>query len=216
MINLDEYLKNFEIKVEASFKNRVVFIGIQGSYGRKEANEKSDLDLVLILDELSYDDLVIYDKLLNSLPHRDKICGFISGMPELLCWDAADLFQFYYDTATIKGDISWMENKITKRDVRRTLHKAACDIYHMAVHNGIHRKDPNLLKDTYKNAIFALQAKVYLEKGEYIKRHKDLFKVVEGIDKEICFINENNIKQSFEMLIETIIKWSKEVIIKYK
>ena len=77
MTNLDEYLKNFEIKVEASFKNRVVFIGIQGSYGRKEANEKSDLDLVLILDELSYDDLVIYDKLLNSLPHRDKICGFM-------------------------------------------------------------------------------------------------------------------------------------------
>ncbi len=34
---------------------------------------------------------------------REKICGFISGKEELLSWEKADVFQFYYDTEPLVG-----------------------------------------------------------------------------------------------------------------
>ena len=41
--------------------------------------------------------------MLDSLPDRELICGFLSGKEELLNWEPSDLFQFYYDTKPLKG-----------------------------------------------------------------------------------------------------------------
>lgn len=54
------------------FGSRIWFIGLQGSYGRNEASEQSDIDVVLILDQVSAEDLHTYGKVLDSLPAREK------------------------------------------------------------------------------------------------------------------------------------------------
>ncbi|MCI8733343.1 MAG: nucleotidyltransferase domain-containing protein, partial [Clostridia bacterium] len=84
MIDVKTWIKEFTNKVEQTFSNRVWFIGLQGSYGRGEATQTSDIDAVVILDELRINDLKVYRDMLDTLPNRELICGFISGKDELL------------------------------------------------------------------------------------------------------------------------------------
>ena len=57
---LDQWLKNFTHIITNNFPKKIVFIGIQGSYAREEANENSDIDVVVIFDKLSYHDIKCY------------------------------------------------------------------------------------------------------------------------------------------------------------
>ena len=105
MIDISTWMQKFVQTLNETFANRIWFVGLQGSYSRGEATEASDIDIVIILDELSSFDIQTYNAMLDSLPHRELICGFVSGKDELLNWEPSDLFQFYYDTTPIKGSL---------------------------------------------------------------------------------------------------------------
>nr|MDE5601264.1 nucleotidyltransferase domain-containing protein [Clostridia bacterium] len=150
MIDIETWLKSFTAKVEQTFHGRVWFIGLQGSYGRGEATDSSDIDVVVILDKLDSRDLIAYRNLIDTLPNRDLICGFISGKDELLNWEASDLFQFYFDTTPIKGSLDVLLEKIDKDAIQRAIRIGACNIYHTCVHNLIHEKSENILRSLYK------------------------------------------------------------------
>ncbi|MDE6189304.1 MAG: nucleotidyltransferase domain-containing protein, partial [Clostridia bacterium] len=70
MVDIKTWIDSFREKVEQTFVNRVWFIGLQGSYGRGEATETSDIDVVVILDEMRAKDLKIYRDMLDTLPNR--------------------------------------------------------------------------------------------------------------------------------------------------
>ena len=53
---LENWLQDFTKKLFDKFSTRIKFIGLQGSYKRGEANADSDIDIVIILDKLSFDD----------------------------------------------------------------------------------------------------------------------------------------------------------------
>ena len=84
MIEISTWMDKFIGSLEDSFGDRVWFVGLQGSYGRGEATETSDVDVVVILDELSAQDIQTYNTMLDTLPNRELICGFVSGKQELL------------------------------------------------------------------------------------------------------------------------------------
>ena len=84
MIDITVWMQSFLQTLNETFANRVWFVGLQGSYGRGEATETSDIDVVVILDELSAADIQTYNTMLNSLPNRELICGFLSGKQEVL------------------------------------------------------------------------------------------------------------------------------------
>ena len=44
MIDITAWMQNFLKKLNITFENRVWFVGLQGSYGRGEATENSDID----------------------------------------------------------------------------------------------------------------------------------------------------------------------------
>ena len=113
MIEIDVWMSDFIHNLNEVFDNRIWFIGLQGSYGRSEATETSDIDVVVILDELSATDIQTYHNMLDTLPHRELICGFLSGKDEILNWEASDLFQFYHDTTPIKGSLDELSLFIT-------------------------------------------------------------------------------------------------------
>ncbi|MBQ2945731.1 MAG: nucleotidyltransferase domain-containing protein, partial [Clostridia bacterium] len=52
MIEITAWMKEFLQTLNETFANRVWFVGLQGSYGRGEATETSDIDIVVILDQL--------------------------------------------------------------------------------------------------------------------------------------------------------------------
>ena len=90
VIDITTWMNDFLLKLSYEFKNRVWFVGLQGSYGRGEATETSDIDIVVILDELSAMDIQIYNDMLDTLSHRELICGFLSGKKEIMIWEPSD------------------------------------------------------------------------------------------------------------------------------
>ena len=105
MIDIENWLNEYKKEINSCFGDRVIFIGLQGSYARKEATEGSDIDVVLILDKVDINDLTTYRRLVDKLPHRDLLCGFVSGRDELAFWSEYDLFQFYFDTIALQSNL---------------------------------------------------------------------------------------------------------------
>lgn len=101
--NIECFMRDFISAVKNTFKSRIVFIGLQGSRARNEETQNSDIDTVVILDKLSFDDLILYKTAIKNLPHRDKICGFISGKKELINWEKANYSSFITILCLILG-----------------------------------------------------------------------------------------------------------------
>ena len=91
MIDIEILIKKFMQSMDEAFGSRVCFVGLQGSYGRNEATENSDIDIVVILDEFNTKDIALYNSILDSMPHREKLCGFISGKNEIMNWKIGTL-----------------------------------------------------------------------------------------------------------------------------
>ena len=175
MIDITTWMQNFLQTLDETFANRVWFVGLQGSYGRGEATETSDIDVVVILNELSAADIQTYNTMLNFLPNRELICGFLSSKQEIINWEPSDLFQFCYDTTPIKGSLDEVLRVVDESAVKRAIKMGVCNIYHGCVHNMLHEKSEDILKGLYKSASFVVQAIVFLQTGTYIKHQKELF-----------------------------------------
>ena len=214
MVDIKTWITSFTEKVEQTFPNRVWFIGLQGSYGRGEATETSDIDVVVILDVLRIDDLKAYRDMLDTLPNRDLICGFISGKNELLNWETSDLFQFYYDTTPIKGSLDCLLEKIDKQTVKRAIRIGACNIYHACVHNFVHEKSDDILRSLYKSAAFVLQAVWFYETGKYIKSKAELQNAITPPSAVLTNVQElkNGASVKFEEMSELLLNWATALI----
>ncbi|MBQ7450832.1 nucleotidyltransferase domain-containing protein [bacterium] len=90
--NIDEWLNLAVKKLQRAFGKNLLFVGLQGSYNRGEATLNSDIDLVVILNNLTFADLKLYRSIIESMPQKDKACGFISGKKEIKKWSKTDLF----------------------------------------------------------------------------------------------------------------------------
>ena len=215
MIDITTWMQNFLQTLNKTFTNRVWFVGLQGSYGRGEATETSDIDIVVILDKLSVTDIQKYNTMLDTLPNRDLICGFVSGKDELLHWEPSDLFQFYYDTTPIKGSLDELLALIDKTAVNRSIKIGVCNIYHGCVHNMLHEKSEDILKGLYKSASFVVQAIAFKQTGKYVKHQSELRDVVSTDERVIVdtFLNlKNGETADFNLMSETLFAWSKKWI----
>ena len=214
MIDITTWMNEFLQKLNHKFENRVWFVGLQGSYGRDEATETSDIDIVVILDELSAADIQNYNAMLDTLPDRDLICGFLSGKNELFHWEPSDLFQFYYDTTPIKGSLDELLAVIDETAVERAIKIGVCNIYHGCVHNMLHEKSEDILRGLYKSASFVVQAIVFKQTGKYIKHQKELLLLASPDEQAIVntFLNLKtggtvDFSQATEALLAFAKKW---------
>lgn len=217
MVDIKSWLDEFLQKLNEVFKSRVWFVGLQGSYGRGEATETSDIDVVVILNELTVSDIQTYNDMLDTLPHRELICGFVSGKDEIMNWEPSDLFQFYHDTTPIKGSLDELLPKIDSVAVDRAIKIGACNIYHGCVHNMLHTKNEDILKGLYKAASFVVQAIVFKQTGNYIKHQNQLLQESlpeERIVLETFLRYKNGEAVDFNSASEILFEWSKTWISK--
>jgi hypothetical protein len=199
-----------------TFGERTYFVGLQGSYGRGEARDTSDIDVVVILDQLSASDIDTYNTMLNGLPHRELICGFLSGKNEILNWEPSDLFQFYYDTTPIQGSLDELLSRIDPSAVDRAIKIGACNIYHGCVHNMLHEKSDDGLRGLYKSASFVVQAIAFRQTGTYVKYQNELLQVTSDEEHRIVetFIAlKNGGAVDFHSMSEVLLEWSKKWIV---
>lgn len=220
--DIDTWIKVYLDELKSLFGSHLLFVGLQGSYGRGEATDSSDIDLVVILNHVTSQDLKAYSAMLKTLPNREKVCGFISGQQELINWERSDLFQFYHDTTSIFGNIDFLLPLIGKEDIRRAVRIGACNIYHMCGHNMVHEKDAKILQALYKSASFTVQAIYYDQTGTYIKQKAELIPMLQPQEREIIqagimLKKQPNMAQvEFEKLSEMLFNWAAGLIITYK
>lgn len=188
MLDMDAWLARWRAAVLGEFgPERVRFLGIQGSRARGEAAEGSDIDAVLILDELRTEDLARYREAVSALPERDKLCGFVSGERELRSWPRAELFQFCLDTTPLLGSLDEYAALVSRSDVRESARACLGAAYHSAVHNCLHARSEDVLREAYKSAFFALRALRFLETGRAPRTRRDLADDLGERERDIIF-----------------------------
>ena len=215
MIDINDWINRFLKVLNDTFGERVWFVGLQGSYGRGEARDTSDIDVVVILDQLFVTDIQKYNAMLDTLPNRELICGFVSGKNELLDWDPSDLFQFYYDTTPIQGSLDELLSVIDKNAVNRAIKIGACNIYHACVHNMVHEKSEDILKGLYKSASFVVQAIAFKQTGKYVKHQSESRDVVSNDERVIVdtfLILKNGGTVDFNSMSGVLFAWAKKWI----
>ena len=215
MIDVSAWMNTFLRALSKTFGDRVWFVGLQGSYGRGEATKTSDIDVVVILEELSAKDVEAYNQMLNTLSHRELICGFLSGKDELFNWEPSDLFQLYYDTTPILGSMDPLLSLLDEEAVARAIKIGVCNIYHGCVHNMLYEKNEKILGGLYKSATFVVQAIAYQQTGSYIRHQKDLLEAVAPEERRILehYITlKNGGAVDFVRMSEALFHWCKRWI----
>ncbi len=215
MVDINVWMNTFLQTLNDTFAERVWFVGLQGSYARGEATETSDIDVVVILDELSVLDIATYNSMLDSLPHRELLCGFLSGKNEILNWEPSDLFQFYYDTKPIKGSLDELLLLLDEEAVNRAIKIGVCNLYHGCIHNILYDKSGEILRGLYKSASFIVQAICFKQTGNYICYQKDLLEKLSADEQTIIntFLDLKNGGQvRFQEMSEALFIWSKKWI----
>ena len=215
MIDISTWTDQFLQALRHNFKDRVWFVGLQGSHGRGEATETSDIDMVVILDEVNAADLAAYHAMLDQLPYRELLCGFLYGKQEILNWDAADLFQLYHDTTPIVGSLDEVLERIDGAAVNRAIKLGVCNLYHGCVHNILYDHSEDILKGLYKGASFVAQAIVFQETGRYYRHQTDLRQAVSPEERSILdtFLHlKNGGAVDFANMSETLFTWCKHWI----
>ncbi len=212
MIDIGSWTEQLLHKADEAFGERLWFVGLQGSYARGEATETSDIDIVVIIDDLSSSDIQKYNSILDGLPHRELACGFFSGKKELLNWEPSDLFQFYYDTVPLLGSLDELLDLFDPRVIDRAIKIGACNVYHGCVHNMLYEKSDEVLRGLYKSAGFVAQARAFKLMGRYIKKRDELLELSDGEIVKVSSDLKNGGKVDFAEMSKKLFEWSKRLI----
>ena len=187
MHDLDGWLSAWQRAVLGEFgEERVLFLGLQGSRARGEAREDSDIDAVVVLDELGPGDISRYAGCTAGLPERDKLCGFLGGWRELERWPRGELWQFCLDTRPVLGSLEPIAAQLTRGDIRESALTCAGAVYHGCVHARLHALDEAALGELMKTAFFALRAIHALKTGEALRTRAELAGRLDGVERDIA------------------------------
>lgn len=185
--NIHDWMNKLILRLKEAFGARVTAVGLQGSFKRGEANEESDIDAVVVLDELTPADLTVYKSILAKMPASSHpACGFISGKEDLKNWSRAELFQFAHDTETLYGSLDGILPLPTRKDALEAAQTGAGTLFHALCHTQVHGTiTPEFLAQLYKGAFFVLQAVYFAQTGQYVSDKQTLHKALSGNNKAV-------------------------------
>lgn len=220
MFRVDEYLRELILFMKDVYGDRLVYVGLQGSYLRKEATENSDIDIMVIIHNLSVQDLDSYKAIIMKMEHYEKSCGFICGMDEFSKWNPLELCHILHSTKDYYGRLSLLIPKYSEADIINFIKISLGNLYHEMCHRYLHAdkmKNYLNLPMTYKNVFFILQNIYYLKTGVFCPTKKELLCMLDETDKEIMKISleiKVNEGYDFEQSFEKLFLWCQNTLIK--
>lgn len=188
MIDVENYIAEITAKLRAKFGERLVYVGLQGSYLRGEATDTSDVDVMVVLDRLSVDDLDGYRAIVESLPRPDLSCGFICGADDLAKWNPLEICHLLHTTRDCFGSLAELVPDHDERDLRNFVKMSVNNLYHELCHGYIHADRAEFavrLPALYKSTFFVLQNLHYLRGGEFAQSKRQLLSMLDGADREV-------------------------------
>ena len=201
-MDISIFMESFKEDLLSLFGDNLLFFGLQGSYGRGEAKETSDIDPVIILQQCGKDEILRYRSYIDTLPEKNILCGFVSSIDELRAWESADRAQLVLDTRPLYGNLEGLCPPITGDDIKGAVLQGACAIYHASSHNILHARNWLILPDLYKSARFTIRMKHYLQTGVYVTAFRELVAVVDEEEKAILEAQDPSTEDDAFMLLE--------------
>lgn len=219
MFNANEYISSLTKLLKDAYNERLIYVGLQGSYLRNEATEHSDIDIMVVVKDFSMSDLDVYKTAILSLEDYDKSCGFICGKEELLNWNPLEICHVLHTTKDCYGKLAELVPEYTQKDVQSFVKMSLGNLYHELCHRYIHTPKENSINNlpfTYKSVFFILQNLHYLKSGSFIATKKELLSALSGKDKKVLenalYLSSQN-ECDFDEAFELLFSWCKETMI---
>ena len=210
MFDLDRYLNDLISNCRVSFDERLLYVGLQGSFLRGEAHESSDIDVMVVLDRFSVQDMDRYREILNKIGFYERSCGFICGRDELLLWNPLEVCQLQHTTKDLFGVLTDYLPSTTREDEVNYVKLSLGNLYHELCHRYIHadrEKNIKKLRGSCKSAFFLIQNMHYLETGHFILSKKALKEGVSQEDRSVLELDELPDGYDFDHAFAVLFAW---------
>lgn len=188
MADIENYISQLIALLKRKFGQRLLYVGLQGSYLRGEATDSSDIDIMVIIDSLSVSDLDSYRSIILSLEEPERSCGFICSKTDMENWNPLEIFHVLNGTKDHYGVLEELVPAYSECDIRNFVKLSLNNLYHEICHRYIHAdREKNIarLPGSYKAVFFILQNLYYLEHGEYIPTKAELLTLLTGKDQAV-------------------------------
>lgn len=215
MVDINRYLQDLISECKAAFSERLVYVGLQGSYLRGEANDDSDIDIMVILDRFSVEDMDMYRSILMKIGHFEKSCGFICGKDDMARWNPLEVCQLKHTTKDLFGSLSDYLPSATRQDEIRYVKLGVGNLYHELCHRYIHsdrEKNIRKLRSSGKALFFLIQNLYYLESGVFVASKRELKNLVSGEDRVMLQLSELPEEYDFDEAFRCVFQWCQNAL----
>ncbi|MGI5883586.1 MAG: nucleotidyltransferase domain-containing protein [Candidatus Spyradocola sp.] len=188
MVDLDAYLTELLARLREAFGPRLLYAGLQGSHLRGEAGPDSDIDVMLVIDGLSYDDLLTYRSLLQACGEYERSCGFVCGREDLRLWNPLEIYHLLHSTQDLVGELAVLVPPYARADAVKYLQLSADNLFHELCHRTVHGRADRAsaaLPGLCKSAFFLLQDLHSLETGDFAPNRASLRALLSGTDRAV-------------------------------
>ena len=208
MVDIENWMNDLAGKLTEQFGPRLLFLGLQGSYGRGEATEDSDIDVVTVLNRVELADLAAYRDVVRQMPEGEKACGFLCGAAELKSWPKFDLLSLVRDTRAIYGSLDGLTPSMGREELAHGVTVGASGLYHAAVHTYLYAPQEDwhgFLQAAGKSSFFVLRALYELRTGERVHTRRELEDWLTGDERAVLAPDAG---EAPEDAFERLIRWS--------
>ena len=218
MFDIESYIGQLTELLKRRFEERLLYVGLQGSYLRGEANENSDIDVMVVIDGLSVSDLKNYRETIEFMEHYDRSCGFICSKADLEKWNPLEICHLLNSTKDYYGVLEALVPAYTRQDVQNFVKMSVNNLYHEICHRYIHadaESNAAALPGTYKGVFFILQNLYYLTHGKFIGTKAELLELLVGKNHDVL---QRSVDMAhgksfgFEESFELLFSWCQEVL----
>jgi len=210
MFDLNQYLACLILNCRSAFGERLLYVGLQGSYLRGEAHENSDIDVMVILDRFSVQDMAAYRGILKEIGFYEKSCGFICGKEEMKRWNPLEVCQLRHTTKDLLGVLTDYLPPATREDEINYVKLSLGNLYHELCHRYIHAdRDKNAarFRGTCKCVFYLIQNLHFLESGCFILSKKELKEAAAQEDRMILELADLPDNYDFDQAFSALFNW---------
>lgn len=188
MFDIEKYIQELIDLLWAAYGERLRYVGLQGSYQRGEATGDSDIDVMVVIEDLSVRDLDEYRAAIRSLGDWEKSCGFICGSAELRNWNPMEICHVLHTTRDCFGTLLALVPAYSREDVKNYVKISLGNLYHEICHRYVHasrEKNIAAIGAACKSVFFILQNVHYLDSGVFLGTKRELLEELSGRDREV-------------------------------
>ncbi len=217
MFDLDNYLHDLMMNCRTAFGERLLYMGLQGSWLRGEAHENSDIDVMVILDRFSVRDMDTYRDILKKIGFYERSCGFICGREEMTRWNPLEVCQLRHTTKDLLGALADYLPPATREDEISYVKLSLGNLYHELCHRYIHAgRDKNAarFRDTCKSVFYLIQNLHFLESGHFLLRKRDLKAAASEEDRLVLELADLPDSYDFDRAFTSLFAWCQRAFVR--